>query len=293
MQQSVGSELTAAVLARMGETADPRLRQIMTSLVDHLHAFVREVALTPQEWERAIAFLTETGQRCDGTRQEFILLSDILGVSMLVDALSHRKEQGATESTVIGPFFLDGAPDFANGANIAEGTAGEPTFVSGRVVSQDGRPIPGARIEAWQAGPNGLYDMQEPDPRMNLRGRLRSDADGSFSFWTVKPESYPVPVDGPAGALLRQFGGHIQRPAHIHFIVSADGHETVTTQWFVAGDPFIDDDAVFGVKDSLVVPFERHDSAEEAADRGVAGLFYTVTGDFGLKPLAAAGSRAA
>jgi hydroxyquinol 1,2-dioxygenase len=285
MQPSTDSELTDAVLARVAGADDPRFREIMSSLVRHLHSFVREVSLTPREWAHAIQFLTETGQRCDGRRQEFILLSDTLGVSMLVDWLSHRKTEGATESTVLGPFFLDGAPELPPEADIAPGTPGEPTFVSGRVLSPDGQPVAGAVIDVWQAGPNGLYDMQEADPKMNLRARFRTGADGRYAFRTVKPHSYPIPVDGPVGGLLTHFGGHNQRPAHIHFMLAADGYEPVVTQLFVAGDGFIDKDAVFGVKDSLVVPFERHDSADEAAARGVAAPYFTVQHDFVLQPL--------
>ena len=285
MQPSTDRELTDAVLARVAGADDPRLQEIMSSLVRHLHSFVREVGLTPQEWAHAIQFLTETGQRCDGRRQEFILLSDTLGVSMLVDWLSHRKTEGATESTVLGPFFLEGAPELPFGADIGPGTPGEPTFVSGRVLSPDGQPVANAVLDVWQAGPNGLYDMQEADPRMNLRARFRTDADGRYAFRTVKPHSYPVPVDGPVGTLLRRFGGHDQRPAHIHFILAAEGYEPVVTQLFVAGDGFIDRDAVFGVKDSLVVSFDRHDSADEAVARNATAPFFTVQHDFALQPL--------
>ena len=291
MQPSTDRELTEAVLARIAGSDDARLKQVMSSLMRHLHAFVRGVELTPEEWSTAIRFLTETGQRCDGRRQEFILLSDTLGVSMLVDWINHRKEEGATESTVLGPFFLEDAPELPFGADIAPGTEGEPTIVSGRVLSQDGQPIAGALLDVWQAGPNGRYDMQEPDPKMNLRARLRTDADGRYEFRTVKPKSYPVPNDGPVGTLLHRFGGHVQRPAHIHFIIAADGYEPLTTQLYVAGDDHIDKDAVFGVKDSLVVPFERHDSTQSAG--GIAAPFYTVSYDFGLQPLGAAASRAA
>ena len=273
MRPSDECELTEAVLARLEGTRDRRLRQIMTSLVTHLHAFVREVELTEQEWLDAIRFLTETGQKCDERRQEFILLSDTLGVSMLVDWINHRKPSGATESTVLGPFYVEGAPELPNGAAIARETGGEPTIVSGHVRSADGRPISGAVLDVWQAGPNGLYDLQEPDGGTNLRGRFRTDAAGRFEFRTVKPVSYPVPTDGPVGRMLRQLGRDATRPAHIHFKVSAEDYEPLTTHLFVEGDEHIESDAVFGVKESLIVPFERHESPVDAAVFGVTAPF--------------------
>lgn len=276
--------LTDAVLARLQTVSDPRLGRIARSLVAHLHAFVREVELTEAEWFAGIRFLTETGRCCDDLRQEFILLSDTLGVSMLVDAINHRLPDGATASTVLGPFYREGAPELPLGASIAGATPGEPTVISGRVTDVAGRPLAGALLDVWQAAPNGLYDSQVPGQAMNLRGRFRTDGAGRYRFRTVKPACYPIPTDGPVGRMLKALGRHPYRPAHVHFIVSAPGHAPVTTHLFVKGDPYLDSDAVFAVKSSLVVDFVRHDAPAEAAAQGVTAPFYTVEYDFGLKP---------
>jgi catechol 1,2-dioxygenase len=274
---------TAAVIDRMSGCNDPRLKQIMTSLVTHLHAALREVEPTVEEWMAAIQFLTATGQKCDDKRQEFILLSDVLGVSMLVDALNHRKPSGATESTVLGPFFVAGAPEMQMGASISKDGKGEPVHVSGRVLDLEGRPIAGAMLDIWQTSSAGFYDVQDPSqPEMNLRGLFTTAADGRFFFRTVKPSSYPIPTDGPVGKLLLALGRHPMRPAHIHFIVGAPGFEPVTTHMFVAGDEYLDSDAVFGVKDSLVVPFVLHDDAAGAQKLQVGNPHYTAEHDFTL-----------
>lgn len=278
-------DLTDAVEQRLQTTADPRVKAIMTSLVRHLHDFVRDVELTEAEWFEAIRFLTDTGHASDDKRQEFILLSDTLGVSMLVDAINHRHPEGATESTVFGPFHREGAPALPAGASIAGNTPGEPTFVSGRVTDTAGRPLAGALLDVWQAAPNGLYDSQDPEQDgLNLRGKFRTDADGRYAFQTVHPANYPIPSDGPVGRMLRACGRHPYRPAHIHFIVSAAGHRSVTTHVFVDGDPYLDSDAVFAVKSSLVATFKRHDSKKEAEARKTTAPFYTVEYDFGLTP---------
>lgn len=249
--------LTEAVIARMDKCDNPRLKQIMAATVRHLHALVREVQLTEAEWFQAIQFLTATGQKCDDKRQEFILLSDTLGLSMMVDAINHAKPGGETESTVLGPFFVQGAPDMAMGADIApQAKGGAPTVVSGRVTDGAGKPIAGALLDVWQAGPDGFYDVQKPDSGLDLRGRFRTGADGRYHFRTVKPVSYPVPTDGPVGQMLLKLGRHPYRPAHLHFIVSAPGFEPLTTHLFVKGDGYLDSDAVFGVKDSLIVDFK-------------------------------------
>jgi len=249
--------LTKAVIERLQSASDPRLLQIMTALVRHLHDFARDVSLTQDEWLKAIEFLTATGQKCDDQRQEFILLSDTLGLSMLVDALNSKRSGRETPSTVLGPFYVSGAPDLELGSDIAANTSGGvPTTVSGRVLDDSGQPISGAILDVWQTAPNGLYDVQDANaPEFNLRGRFRSAADGSFHFRTVKPVSYPVPTDGPVGQMLLALGRHAYRPAHLHFIVSAPGFETLTTHIFVKGDPYLDSDAVFGVKDALIVDF--------------------------------------
>ena len=279
------NRLADAVLARMADCKDARLQQIMGSLVRHLHAFAQEVELSESEWFAGVRFLTQTGQTCDDKRQEFILLSDVLGVSMLVDSINHRQSKGATESTVFGPYYREGARELQLGASIAGSSAGEPAIVSGRVRDDTGAPIEAALLDVWQTDANGLYDTQYPKQSgMNMRGKFRTDQQGRFEFRTLKPTSYSVPDDGPVGKLLRALGRHPYRPAHIHFIVSAPGFQPVTTHLFVAGDPYLDSDVVFGVKNSLVVEFVRHDSREEAATRNIAAPFYTIEYDFGLQP---------
>ena len=276
--------LTEAVIARYASCKDERFKQIMASLVRHVHDFVREVELTEAEWFEGIQFLTATGKKCDEKRQEFILLSDTLGVSMLVDAINHRMPGGATESTVFGPFYVHGAPELPLGANIAGNAPGDATFVSGRVLDTDGRPIANALLDVWQTDSEGFYDVQRPDhSELNLRGKFRTDSQGRYHFRTVRPVSYPVPTDGPVGKMLLKAGRHPYRPAHIHFIVSAPGFEPVTTHVFADGDPYLDSDVVFGVKNSLVVEFKRHDSAAEAQSRGLPAPFYTADYEFGLK----------
>lgn len=284
MPLATAAHLTDRVIARLAGTPDPRLRQVMTSLLRHLHAFVREVELTEAEWFAGIQFLTAVGQKCDAKRQEFILLSDTLGVSMLVDAINHHKAPGATASTVLGPFYVPGAPELPNGTNLAAGLPGEPTLFSGRVLTAEGKPIPGAQVDTWQADAEGFYDVQRPGLEgMRLRGKFRADAQGRFWFWTVKPTSYPVPTDGPVGRMLLSLGRHPYRPAHIHTIVSAPGFTPVTTHVFVRGDPYLDSDAVFGVKDSLIVDFAQHEPGIAPDGTKMDRPYCTVQYDFGLQ----------
>lgn len=248
--------LTDEVLRRVRNAPDPRLRQVVASFVRHLHGFVREVRPTQEEWSRGIRFLTETGHWCDDKRQEFILLSDTLGVSMLVDAINHGGDV-ATESTVLGPFFVEGAPERPMGAAIMRpGTPGAPCEVSGTVRDAKGRPVAGARIDVWEAQGDGLYDVQKSGG-LNARARFRTGADGRYRFRCVKPVSYPVPHDGPVGKLLRATGRHPMRPGHLHFRIAARGCETLVTHLFVKGDRYLDSDAVFGVKPALVVAFRK------------------------------------
>ena len=285
MRNQTEENATDAVIAGIGEATDARLKEIMVRLLGHLHDFVREVELTEDEWLAGIRFLTAVGQKCDDRRQEFILLSDVLGVSILMDAINNRKPAGATESSVLGPFYREGAEEMTAGANLSKAPGGEPCIVSGRVTGPGGAPIAGALLDIWQTAPNGLYETQDPDqPDFNLRGKLRTDAEGRYAFHTVKPVTYPIPDDGPAGELLAALGRHSYRPAHIHFIVSAPGYVPVTTQIFTEGDPYLDSDAVFGVKKTLVAQYVRHDSAEEAARRGITAPFHTVGYDFELVP---------
>ncbi len=266
------------VNARMGSETDPRLRKIMHALVTHLHAFIKDVEPTTQEWETAIDFLTKTGRLCSDTRQEFILLSDVLGVSMLVDAINHRRPDGATENTVFGPFHVDGAPELAMGDNISLDGKGESCLFEGRVLDLDSNPVEGAIVDVWSDNADGFYDVQQPDiqPKWNNRGVFRTGEDGRYWFRGVKPVSYPIPDDGPVGQMLERVERHPWRPAHMHFLVRADGFEAVTTHTFVEGDPYLESDAVFGVKRSLIAPFE----AIEGGDTAWRSEF-----DFILKPV--------
>jgi protocatechuate 3,4-dioxygenase beta subunit len=283
VQNELETRLTDAVIARLGNDADPRFRRIMQSLIRHVHDFVREVELTEEEWFEAIKFLTATGQKCDDKRQEYILLSDVLGVSMLVDAINHRSSGATTETTVLGPFFVHGAREIKNGDDMAAGWKGEPTYVSGRVLSTEGKPLAGALLDLWQSNSEGYYDVQLVDGKQ-LRAKLRTDAEGRFRFRTILPTSYPVPTDGPVGLVLNRMGRHPMRPAHLHFMVSAPGYETVVTHLFVKGDPYLESDVVFGVKDSLIVDFKRSESQAEAQKVGLKAPFHSASYDFVLRP---------
>jgi hydroxyquinol 1,2-dioxygenase len=253
--------LAERVQSSFDSARDPRFAEVMRSLVAHLHAFVEDVKLTEEEWATAIDFLTRTGQKCDAKRQEFILLSDVLGASMAVIAANHPTGGTATESTVLGPFYVDDAPEFELGADISGGAAGVPCRFGGTVHGPDGEPVAGALIEVWQSDETGNYDVQYPElDHAQGRGRLRTDEQGRYLFSSVRPEAYPIPHDGPVGELLTVAGRGPMRPAHIHFKVSAPGYRTLITHIFVAGDKYLDADAVFGVKDSLIVNFEQ-DSA--------------------------------
>jgi protocatechuate 3,4-dioxygenase beta subunit len=286
MRQFTEETLTEAVIARLKDVENPRFKQLMTSLVKHVHAFARDVQLTEEEWFEAIKFLTATGQKCDDKRQEFILLSDVLGLSMMVCALNHRTPPGATEATVLGPFFVHGAPEFEYGADMTKNATveGEPAWVSGRVMSMEGKPIAGATIDVWQARANGVYDTQDPDAEFELRGRVKTNAEGRYAFKTYKPMFYGVPTDGPVGGLLRAMGRHPMRPAHMHAIVSAPGCQQVITHVFVDGDPYLDSDAVFAVKDSLIGKYRKVDSPEEAKKLGMPCPFLRLDWDFRLAP---------
>ena len=293
MQSDIETKLTDAVIARLSNDTDPRFRRIMESLIRHLHGFVREVELTEDEWFEAIKFLTATGHKSDDKRQEFILLSDVLGVSMLVDAINHRREAASTESTVLGPFFVHGAPELRNGDDMAAGWKGEPTFVSGRILSTTGAPVGGATIDLWQSNSEGWYDVQLADTGgKQLRCRIKSEADGRYWFRTILPTCYPVPTDGPVGAILTRMGRHPMRPAHLHYMIAAPGFETTVTHLFVKDDKYLDSDAVFGVKDSLIVDFKRSDSAAEAKKVGLKAPFYTASYDFVLRPATKAKQQA-
>ena len=287
MAQFSEHDLTAAVIERLAECDDARFKTVMTALIRHLHDFVREVELSEREWLTAIRFLTEVGQACTDKRQEFILLSDTLGVSILVDAINHRTPSGAVESTVLGPWYLEGAPELPLGTDIGKGVAGEPAFYSGRLLTLDGAPIAGGVLDVWSGDGEGLYDMQMPgQTEMLCRGKFRTDAEGRYWFRSIRPTYYPVPTDGPVGRMLGKMGRHPNRPGHIHMIVSAPGHETVVTHLFVAGAPYLDSDAVFAVKDSLIVDFERHEPGTAPTGEVMDVPFYTAAYDFRLAPAA-------
>jgi protocatechuate 3,4-dioxygenase beta subunit len=272
------------VAASFAGTPDPRLRQVMTSLVQHLHAFVKDVELTEDEWGFAIDFLTRTGHMSDEVRQEFILLSDVLGVSMLVETINHRTGGTSTESTVLGPFHMVSSPVRELGDDIALDGKGTPCLVSGQVTGPDGEPLAGASVDVWQTNEDGFYDVQQPgiQPAGNLRGMFTADDDGRFWFRSVVPRYYPIPDDGPVGQLLAATGRHPNRPAHLHFIVAAPGYRPVTTHVFVDDSPYLDSDAVFGVKESLVRPVPEVDDPARAAEVGLPNPFRTLTFDLSL-----------
>jgi hydroxyquinol 1,2-dioxygenase len=255
----------------------------MSALVRHLHAFAREVDLTEDEYFTAIDFLTRTGQISTGTRQEFVLLADVLGLSMLTVGLGNRKPPEATQSTVFGPFFVEGSPEVQLGGDISNGAPGQPCLVSGRVLSTKGEPIAQALVETWQADEDGFYDVQKELDGPQNRAHLTTDADGNYRFWAVKPVAYPIPDDGPVGELLRAGGRGPMRPAHIHFMVTAPGYSRLITHVFAAGDEYLDTDAVFGVKQSLIADFTEHPAGTEAPDSSTPDQpYYTVDYDLVL-----------
>ena len=285
MRQFNEDTLTAAVIERFSQSKDERFRQIITSAVKHLHAFAREVHLTEEEWFEGIKFLTAVGQKCDDKRQEFILLSDILGLSMMVVALNHKTVPGATEATVLGPFFAHGAKEFDYGGDLREGCTvkGEDVWVTGKITSLDGRPIANAVLDIWQAKADGIYDVQT-EGEFELRGRVKANAKGEYAFKSYKPKFYSVPIDGPVGELIRATGNHHMRPAHMHAIISAPGYQQVITHVFVEGDKYLDEDAVFAVKDSLIGRYTKVNDPAEAKRLGMPNPFVKLEWDFKLAP---------
>jgi catechol 1,2-dioxygenase len=286
-QKTLPSDITAEVVGRFADCPDPRLREIMQSLVRHLHGFAVEVGLTLPEWEQGIRILTESGHITDDHRQEFILWSDSLGLSMLVDALDTDLPAGATESTVLGPFYVPGAPLREYGDAMGEDPeeAGLPVWVHGRVTSLDGEPIAGAEVDVWQNGDDMLYAVQEPEkPEDHLRGRYLTREDGTYAFLGVRPVPYPIPYDGPVGAMLKATGRHPWRPAHIHLIVRAEGYRTLTTHVFDSATEYLHSDAVFAVKPSLLRDFELHAAGSADPPAGVTGDWYSTQNDMVLAP---------
>ena len=288
-QQAREQELLERVLASFDAAPDPRLREVMQALVRHLHGFLREVRLTEAEWLQAIRFLTAAGEITDSRRQEFILLSDVLGASMQTITVNHAAHGGATEATVTGPFFVEGAPRVPLGGDVSGGAAGEPCWVEGTVADAAGRPVPGARLEIWEADDDGFYDVQYADERVAARGHLYSDEQGAFRFWALTPTPYPIPHDGPVGRLLEAAGRSPMRASHLHFMVSAEGLRTLVTHIFVRGDALLEQDAVFGVRDSLVKDFTAHAPGTTPPDgRDLGGRAWSsVRFDIVLAPQAA------
>ena len=277
--------ITQAAMDSFAGADNPRLKLLMQSLVKHLHAFAEETQLTEQEWMAGIQFLTATGHKCDDVRQEFILLSDTLGLSMLLVAMHDGAKQGATEATVLGPFHTHDAPATENGADITNGAPGEPLYVTGRVVSSDGVPLAHAMVDVWQADAEGLYDVQrgELQSERRARGLIKTDAQGHFSFWTVLPEAYPVPTDGPVGQMLLTTGRHPWRPAHIHFFVKADGYQPLVTHIFRDGDRYLDSDVVFGVRPSLIGNFQSHAKGKAPDGRDIQQPYWSLEYEFSLQ----------
>ncbi len=282
----LNEDLTQAVLATFAGSRSERFQHVMRSLVRHLHDFIKDVELTEDEWFKAIDYLTRTGHITDDKRQEFVLLSDVLGVSMLVIDINNRQYTEATASTVFGPFFVEGSPPYVNGDNIANGASGEPCFMRGKVLSNSGEPLPNAHIEIWQADDNGFYDVQQKDSsQVYGRGHLSSDSAGNYYFWSVRPEAYPIPTDGPVGELLAAANRSPMRPAHVHFMITVPGYKTLITHVFKEGDQYLASDAVFGVRNSLITSFERHEPGIAPDGKQMDIPFYTMHYDFRLAPI--------
>ncbi len=295
--QLEAQDLAQAVIARMADCKEPRLKEVMTSLIKHAHAFVQDVQLTPDEWMAGIQFLTAAGQMCDEKRQEFILLSDTLGISMLVVAIEQAKaaaafkpEAGAdrpTEATVLGPFFWEGAPELALGSDLSIGQPGEPTYYHGRVTDTVGKPIPNCQLDVWSGDSEGFYDLQKgADAPMALRARFHTDADGYYRFWSIRPTFYPVPNDGPVGNMLHRLGRHPNRPGHMHTWLQSPNHESLITHLFVSDSPYIESDVVFGVRNSLIVDFAKHAPGTAPDGRVMDKAWHTCHYDFKLVPKA-------
>ena len=297
MAQLEAQDLAQAVIDRMAECQNPRFKQVMSALVRHAHAFAQEVQLTPEEWMTGIQFLTATGKMCDDKRQEFILLSDTLGMSMLVVAIDQLKgmqankalpkDQRPTEATVQGPFFWEGAPEHKLGDDIRGSSVGEPAYYHGRVTDTAGKPLANCLMNVWSGDGDGFYDMQKGgNAEMALRAQFHTDADGNYSFWSIRPTFYPVPDDGPVGGMLRMMGRHPNRPGHMHMMLNASGHERLITHLFVSNSPYLDSDAVFGVRNSLIVDFVPQPPGTAPDGRVMKERFYTAQYDFRLVPSA-------
>ncbi|GAB3168505.1 MULTISPECIES: intradiol ring-cleavage dioxygenase [Streptomyces] len=284
-QAEIEEDVLQRVIRSFDGCADPRLKRVMVSLVEHLHAFLRDVRLTEEEWGEAIKFLTAVGHITDDKRQEFILLSDTLGASMQTIAINNEAYKDATESTVWGPFFVEGSPEIQNGEDMSFGAAGQPCWVEGTVTDTEGNRLPGARIEVWEADADGLYDVQYADGRVAARAHLFADENGAYRFWGGTPTPYPIPYDGPVGKMLQAVGRSPYRASHLHFMVTAPGCRRLVTHIFVAGDDLLDKDSVFGVKESLIKDFVEQSAGTPTPDgRVVEGTWTRTRFDIVLAP---------
>ncbi|MCR3721982.1 hydroxyquinol 1,2-dioxygenase [Prauserella flava] len=287
-QQAVEQRLVERVVASFDACGDPRLKEVMTSLVRHLHSFIREVQLTEPEWDAAIEFLTRAGHITDDVRQEFILLSDTLGASMQTINVNNQAYGDATDATVFGPFFVEDSPAIENGDDLAFGASGEPCWVEGTVTDTEGNPLAGARIEVWEADEDGRYDVQYDAGKRAARAHLFTDVNGAYRFWGLTPTPYPIPDDGPVGEMLAVVGRSPLRAAHLHFMVSADHHRKLVTHIFPEGDSILWDDTVFGVKESLIKRFESQPAGTPTPDgREIEGTWSRVRFDIVLASAAA------
>ncbi|MBX9649855.1 MAG: hydroxyquinol 1,2-dioxygenase [Xanthobacteraceae bacterium] len=287
MTQFNETELTAAVIRSFDDTPDPRAKFLLQELVTALHGYVAKTGLTFEEWEYAIDFLTRTGQKCTPIRQEFILLSDVLGVSMLVDAVNHREREGATETTVLGPFYVGDHKVMPHGTDVSASLPGERMFVQSRVTDLHGQPLANVPVDIWHADAEGFYDSQRPSyatEGASSRARFITDADGRFFFRTILPCSYPIPTDGPVGEMIIQTHRHAMRPAHVHFLVNAPGYEPLITHVFMDGDKYLDSDVVFGVKDELVAKIEKRSDALMPDGKPADVPWHQMTYEFRMKP---------
>ena len=287
MTQFSETELTAAVVDSFKDTPNPRVKFLLQELVKSLHAYVQKTDLTFEEWEFAIDFLTRTGQKCTPIRQEFILLSDVLGVSMLVDAVNHREREGATQTTVLGPFYVGEHQVTPHGTDVSAQLSGEKMFVQSRVTDLSGKPLPGVPVDIWHADDDGFYDSQKPTYQTegpSSRARFITDADGRFFFRTIKPCSYPIPVDGPVGEMIHYAKRPALRPAHVHFLVAAPGYEPLVTHVFIGGDPNIDCDVVFGVKDELIATIEERTDPTMPDGKPAPTPWHLMTYEFKVRP---------
>jgi hydroxyquinol 1,2-dioxygenase len=289
MPYATEENLTDLALQRWNQIPDPRLREIMQSLVKHLHGFVREIEPTPQEWFTAIDWLTRTGKLCTEKRQEFILTSDVLGISMLVDAINHRRDQKATPNTVEGPFHIPGSPELADGESMSKDAPGTPCFVVGKVTDLNGKPLGGVALDMWQTDGEGLYEDQRGSVEPYMRGIYHSKPDGTYVAHTVAPIGYTIPMDGTVGELMSRTKISHYRPAHIHFCLEHPGYDRCVTHLFEKGDQYIETDVVFGVKEPLITTFHKKQAGEKAPTGETMKVpFYVVNYDFVLQPAAKA-----